>query len=58
MIMTRKAKVKQADITRVLKGALAAGLVVAHVEVTRDGAIKLNTNTEGYTEGTTGWEDA
>ncbi len=60
MILTAKAKIKQTDITRFLKGAQNAGMFVQTIEIVSDGTIRMNVqsphsdNVEGYT----GWEDA
>lgn len=58
--MTAPAKVRQADITRALKGARAAGLIVLDFYVTLDGAIRviIDTGAKNNKKGKTGWEDA
>ncbi len=58
--MTALAKFKQADLTRAIKGAKAAGVSVEKVEIVPDGTIKIFSQSEHYTDkkGKTGWEDA
>lgn len=46
-IMTAKARFTNQDVTRAIKGALAAGLVVRSVEIAPDGTIKLDTSPTG-----------
>lgn len=41
--MTAKARFTQQDVTRAIKGALAAGLVVRSVAIAHDGTIKIDT---------------
>jgi hypothetical protein len=37
---------KQQDLTRALKGAKAAGIEVAHIKITKDGDIEIDTGSK------------
>ncbi|SIT83537.1 hypothetical protein [Pontibaca methylaminivorans] len=47
----RAATVKQSDLTRYLKAASAAGVIVSKIEVARDGTVRIFTPDAGPDEG-------
>lgn len=49
MTPNRPTKFKQIEVTRALKGALAAGLVVTGYRICPTGEIKVETNPNGVT---------
>jgi hypothetical protein len=55
--MTNKARFTQGQITKLLKGAKGAGMVVTRITVAEDGSITLDFGDEQATPGPNEWDE-
>ncbi len=58
--MTAPAIFKQSDVTRALKGAMAANVAIGKIKIAPDGTITIipESSAANDDDGETGWEDA
>lgn len=57
MVMSKSARAAQADIQRLLKAMMAAGIAIGGVRLDPDGTIHAYTQSSNLVPGGSGWED-